>query len=173
MRKICYNRNQLNMKSVLCFAMLLLNFYSNGQKISIQELISFQNKDISVISTTLTSKGWQYDHSKQENGNSLSIISWSFGAISDNNYCDITIIKVSDNYNRVLFSTTDKDIYLKYVKQIKVLTKTKPENKVGDNQITSTYKIGKAVLKQETKKLEGGFVYHFNIFLDTDVVYLE
>jgi len=124
------------------FILAILPFQINAQGLTLDQLISFQKKDVSEINDILISKGWSFSNSTEETTDNYGVTKWSY---EKNKWEEgkaqawLTQSFGQDLPSRIVYQISSKPVYLA-IKQSMILYRMRKVNsKVGDNKIITDY----------------------------------
>jgi len=156
---------------LLMFILAILPFKINAQGLTLDQLISFQKKDISEVNDILISKGWSFSNSKKETTVEDGFTRWSYDKIlGQGAQAWITKFFAENTSSRIGYQFVSKQDYLALKKSIISYGMKKLDSKVGDNYIM-TYYVGKnyAVrIINVIKESDTDSYYIFTIYTKTD-----
>lgn len=145
------------------FLSLFLSFNCFGQNLSLTDLHNICNKtNWEYVNQFMMNKGWEYSGSKKGNSEKYSTIIWSLNKSYDEKAEGWFHLYTYENFpNKINYSVFNKPAYTKIQKSLNSNGYKLTNNKIEDNEIISTYKNSKFILKITTEKREKKDNYSF------------
>lgn len=126
--------------TICVLAVLPIKLYA--QALTLDQLISFQKKNVSEINDILISKGWNFNSSTDETEDDYGETIWSFSKSRCEDNTDETYLTLwfgSDYPNQIGYQTSSKSVYLSIKESIIKYGMKIVNSKVGDDQILTDY----------------------------------
>lgn len=111
-----------------------------SQALTLDELIKLQKGDFVEVNDILTSKGWDFSHSKKGDFGNYNTVTWAFNKNDFNEASGWLTLYSTDNSESILsYQMHSSKIYNSIKNQINVYKMKSISNKIEDNEISSVY----------------------------------
>ena len=138
-----FHPTQFELKSVKVLILIVLAFFTinaQAQTLTLDELIKFQNSDFVTVNDILTSKGWDFSHSKKGDLNNYNTVTWAYEKNSFNEAKGwLTLYTDENDENIVSYQMHESKIYNSIKAKITGYKMKPLSNAIGDNEISSVY----------------------------------
>ena len=156
------------------FILAILPFQINAQGLTLDQLISFQKKDVSEINDILIGKGWSFSNSTEETTDNYGVTKWSY----DKNKWEegkaqawLTQSFGQDLPSRIVYQISSKPVYLAIKQSIISYKMRKVNSKVGDNKIITDYQGKNYTVRIESINNESNDISYYTITIFAKVDY--
>lgn len=156
----------------LVFLILFFPIIGIGQNLTLDEILSFRNKDLADVEEYLTVKGWDYIEGEKSSENSFGTASFGNGKVKGTNSTAsiLTYFYSQNSYRkRISIQITNKEKYNNYISKIKTLGFKLKNSKVVEGEILKLYQ-GKTTTIEirvaNDKFLNTGIVFYTFFIVD-------
>ncbi len=150
------------MKKHLLIAIVLLSTSCFGQKITMTDLTTLCcKKDIEIVNTILTQKGWEYYESQKGDSENFNTITWSFEKSYDNKAQSWFYLYTNNGApEKIVYTVYNKTSYLIIQNSIISSGFKLIKSEINDNTYSSSYSNMNFILKVGIQKGENNDYYN-------------
>lgn len=128
------------MKKCIPILLTVIPLVTWGQTLTLDELIKFQKSDFVAVNDILTSKGWDFSHSKKGDFGNYNTVTWAFEKNDFNEATGwLTLYTAEDSENILSYQMHSSRIYNSIKTQIIEYKMKSISNSIEDNEISSVY----------------------------------